>query len=54
MKCNALGVFALGATFGMAAAVAAAAADPAMRRRMCCKATKAGHKAVRAVEGWMK
>ncbi len=42
MKCNALGVFALGAVMGTAAAIGLTAMDPAMRRRMCTKATRAG------------
>lgn len=54
MKCSALGVFALGAAFGTAAAVAAAAADPGMRRRMCAKAERMSRKAVRVAESWMK
>ena len=53
MKCNALGVFMLGAAMGGAAAMMMAAADPAIRHRMYCKARRAGRKAMRTAEHWM-
>lgn len=54
MKCNVLGVFVLGAALGGATAMTMAAADPAMRRRMCCKAKCACRKAMRAAGRWVK
>lgn len=54
MRCNALGVFALGAFIGTAAAIAVTAMDPATRRRMCCRATRIGRKAARYAENMMK
>lgn len=54
MRCNVFGVFILGAALGGAAAMAFAAADPAIRHRMCCKARHAGRKAVRTAEHWMR
>ena len=54
MRCNVFGVFLLGAAMGGAAAMAMAAADPAIRHRMCCKARHAGRKAMRTAEHWMR
>lgn len=42
-----VGVFALGAMMGTAAAVTMVAMDPAMRRTMRCKAMKMGRRAMR-------
>ena len=53
MKCNTIGVFAFGAMFGGAAAMMMAAADPAIRHRMYCKARRAGRKAMRTAGHWM-
>lgn len=54
MKCNTLGVFLIGVIMGGAAAMAAAAADPAIRHRMYCKARRAGRRAVHTAESWMR
>lgn len=54
MKCSVLGVFALGATLGGAAAMAVAASDPAIRRRMCGKAKCMGRRVVRTAGSWVK
>jgi len=54
MRCNVFGVFLLGAVMGGAAAMACAAADPAIRHRMYCKARCYGRKAVRTAEHWMR
>ena len=54
MRCNVFGVFILGAAIGGAAAMAAAAADPAIRHRMCCKARHIGKKAMRTAGHWMR
>lgn len=49
-----MGVFALGAMMGTAAAVTMVAMDPAMRRAMRCKAVKMGRRAMRAAETYFR
>ena len=54
MKCNALGVFAIGAFMGSAAAIGMTAMDPAIRRRMYAKASRAGRCCMRKAESMFR
>lgn len=54
MKCNALGVFALGLFAGSVAAVGMTAMDPAIRRRMYSKAARAGKCCMRKAEAMFR